>query len=111
MRHELKQIAMDGSLKLRERLVPIMVERASMGLTSPQTCKAIAAWISYIQTSVKNDTAFGDPLADQLRKIVKQSSDVLQGGENIAKVISVPADQIPKVLECLASSMHEFKCT
>ncbi|MBF9030586.1 mannitol dehydrogenase family protein [Rhodobacterales bacterium HKCCE3408] len=44
MRHSLAQIAVDGSLKLRERVAPLIRPDAQ----TPQATEAVAAWIAYV---------------------------------------------------------------
>ncbi len=45
MRHELHQIAADGSLKLSQRIVPILLARKG---DAPAARSALAAWITYL---------------------------------------------------------------
>ena len=71
LRHRLEQIAMDGSLKLRERLLPIMTDRKSAGLQSPASESAIALWAQYVKTQVLANELFHDPNKEQLSALVK----------------------------------------
>lgn len=65
--HRTRQIAMDGSQKLPQRLVASLVARQDMGLTSPMTSLAIAAWMRW-QAGRRDDGTchlVDDPLADR----------------------------------------------
>jgi len=75
MRHALAQIAMDGSLKLRERVVPIIHERAQNGEVSPQAMQAIAAWVAFATETVTNGDALQDPNADEIAQIISNHPD------------------------------------
>lgn len=97
MRHDLSQIAMDGSMKLRERLVPIVLERAKRTLSSPHTCEAIAAWMAFIQHAVKDGMHPNDPNAEQLISAVNDSRDARQCCEKLAQLIGLPDEWVPQV--------------
>lgn len=68
MRHELAQIGMDGSLKLRERLVPILT---GLDGDAPQVTRAIAAWVAFLARTVRDGKGLTDPKADALAALVK----------------------------------------
>ena len=58
---------MDGSQKLRQRLLATIAARAERGLTSPTLCLTVAAWMRW-QGSVDdagNGFVVDDPLADR----------------------------------------------
>ena len=97
MRHELKQIAMDGSVKMRERVVPIIQSRANAGLCSPQACRVVATWIAFIIKAVECGTVLNDPQADQLMKTVQDSRDVSHCCENILQLIGMQRDSLQQV--------------
>ncbi len=69
MRHSLAQIAMDGSLKLRERLVPLILasDRASQGI------EAVAAWIAFVRSAVHEGRELLDPNARELHALVTEA--------------------------------------
>lgn len=62
VRHELRQIATDGSQKLPQRWFATMSERATDGLSSPCHCAATAIWLDYIG----QPDAAPDPVAAKL---------------------------------------------
>jgi len=72
MRHSLEQIATDGSLKLRERIVPILQKRQLAGLASPMILQAISVWAKFVQTRVSNGEQLNDANVEQLSKIVTE---------------------------------------
>ena len=70
MRHELAQIGMDGSLKLRERLVPILT---GLEGDAPQTIRAIAAWVVFLARAVAEGRDIADPKAEALVQAVRDN--------------------------------------
>lgn len=48
--HKLRQIAIDGSLKLRERIVPVLLGQIATGRSIKASTLVIAAWIEYISS-------------------------------------------------------------
>ncbi len=68
LQHRTRQIAMDGSQKLPQRLVQPLIERAAAGKASPALTLAIAAWMRW-QAGWTDDGerfAIDDPAADRL---------------------------------------------
>lgn len=65
MRHRLRQIGSDGSVKIPERWFGALRERRSAGLASPLLELSLAAWVNVIDA---DGLRFGmtDPLADAL---------------------------------------------
>ena len=69
MRHELAQIACDGSLKLHERVLPLIA-----GLDdAPQARQAIAAWIAFVLRRQDTGEALRDPNADRIANLVEDN--------------------------------------
>ncbi len=85
MRHSLAQIAMDGSLKLRERLVPLI--QASD--YAPQATEAVSAWIAFVRRAVREGRALQDPNAEQLHDLVMEADDTGALCETIADLIGL----------------------
>ncbi len=98
MRHELIQIAADGSLKMRERIVPLMGNR---GEESQALC-AIAAWIAFTLQAHRNGTAIADPNAKQITKQFDEAKDISEAAVRLAELIGV-TDMSPLGLDTLAA--------
>ncbi len=62
MRHRLRQIAMDGSLKLPERWLAALRELRAAGRDAPVLEATLAAWAGHTRDDVPDD-----PAADRLR--------------------------------------------
>ncbi len=75
MRHELAQIAMDGSLKLTERIVPIILANCQAGLPSPGAEAAFDAWVRYVKDASTKGDAIADAQADRLQYLLEESDD------------------------------------
>ena len=70
IRDRLAQIGMDGSLKLRERLVPILT---GLEGDAPQTIRAIAAWVVFLVRAVAEGRDIADPKAEALVQAVRDN--------------------------------------
>ena len=70
MRHELAQIAGDGSLKLPERIVPLVTAPDA----APQAMRAIAAWVAFVQRAVERGEPLNDPNAERLAECVRKAA-------------------------------------
>lgn len=68
VRHQLRQIATDGSQKLRQRLVQPLIERQAAGQASPTLARAVAGWMAWLIAEVREGRAIPDPLADTLAR-------------------------------------------
>ncbi len=66
LRHRTAQIAMDGSHKIRVRLLGVVRDRLAAGAEPRWAALAVAAWMRHVQTA----KALEDPLADRLRRTV-----------------------------------------
>jgi fructuronate reductase len=77
--HRLQQIAMDGSQKLPQRLLPTVRERLAAGAPVDRLALAIAAWILYVrgEDDRGNRWDVDDPLAGRLATLHRQASDGL----------------------------------
>ncbi len=83
IRHRTWQIAMDGSQKLRVRLLPTIHERLQRGLPVPCLALAVAGWLRYAGGIDERGGAIEvrDPLAGELRAALEAA-----GAEPAAKV-------------------------
>jgi fructuronate reductase len=71
LRYTTRQVAMDGSRKLPERLAVVVQERWEQGQPSPRALLVVAAWLHLV---LRLDTPFDDPLADALRERARVGS-------------------------------------
>lgn len=68
LQHKLRQIAMDGTLKLPIRLVTTWTDRHMNGLKSPAIEAAIGAWTSFAIAENSAGRALLDPQADAIAR-------------------------------------------
>ncbi|HPE47795.1 MAG TPA: mannitol dehydrogenase family protein [Hyphomonas sp.] len=75
LHHRTRQIAMDGSQKLPPRLVAPLRERRRSGLTCPNQCLAIAAWMRWQLGQDETGRAYtvDDPLANETRRRLRDT--------------------------------------
>jgi len=73
LRHRCQQIAMDGSLKLTQRLFPTINDLLAKQLPTQYIATAIAVWLRYLEI---NDR-ISDPLAAELVPLARNSDAVI----------------------------------
>lgn len=69
IRHNLAQIAWDGSQKLPYRLLGTIADTLEAGRSIAPLCLAVAAWMRFVAQRAKAGIAIVDPLANQLAEI------------------------------------------
>ena len=86
MRHELAQIACDGSLKLRERVVPLIT-----GLdVAPQARRAVAAWVAFVLRTVERGDPLRDPNGERMRLLAEESRSTGAACAALVELIGLP---------------------
>ena len=90
LQHRLRQIAMDGSQKLPQRLLAAWQERQAASTASPAIVMAIAAWMRYVVGRDEQGAIYSivDPLAAPLATAVRQAGD--DAGALVAALLAVP---------------------
>ena len=82
--HRCRQIAMDGSQKMPQRIIGSLNDLAKLNIPAPKLAIAFATWINYLATS----NAINDPLALELVGFAKTKN--LRG---ISALLAVPVDE------------------
>lgn len=77
LNHRLRQIAMDGSQKLPQRMVATWGDRDAMGLASPGIEAGLKAWVDFVAQETRAGRALDDPLANDLARAAEQPSELL----------------------------------
>ena len=74
--HRTRQIAMDGSQKLPQRLLGTLRDRLAAGASTRHLTLAVAGWIRYASGRDEHGNAIDvqDPLAEEFRQIVRNAS-------------------------------------
>jgi fructuronate reductase len=75
IRHELAQIAMDGSQKLPIRILGALSERLAQGRSGDAHCWAAAAWLRFVRRQARSGSAIADPMADALASLGRAMTD------------------------------------
>lgn len=80
LRHHTRQIAMDGSQKLPQRLVAVVRERLAVGAPIEASALGLAAWMRYATGVDEQGEPIDvqDPLAVRLRAITDQAGPVAE---------------------------------
>jgi fructuronate reductase len=94
--HKLSQIAMDGSLKVKQRILPTMRDNLRQGCPSANLTLVMAAWMAFVRHKCSNDgaSALHDPRAGELCEAVEQAKD---GGACVDSLLALD-DLIPEAL-------------
>lgn len=97
LKHQLHQIAMDGSQKMPQRLLGTIRARLAAGLGIERLCFAVAGWLRYLAGATDAGAAYelSDPLAVTLKTAATAPSDRVQALLNITAVFGsdLPADR------------------
>jgi fructuronate reductase len=72
IRHELAQIAWDGSQKLPFRLIGTVLDAMAANRSIERLCLPIAAWLKFLLNATRAQRAIVDPIADRLNVIAAQ---------------------------------------
>jgi fructuronate reductase len=74
IRHELAQIAWDGSKKLPIRIVGTIEDALANGAPIERPCLTLAAWMHFVRRREKADIVLVDPLAEQLARLAREQT-------------------------------------
>lgn len=69
LRHRCEQIAMDGSQKIPQRLLPVLEERLEQGLSVTYLVFALAVWMVFVQ----QQDSLVDPRSSELKSLVQDA--------------------------------------
>jgi fructuronate reductase len=99
LQHRLRQIAMDGSQKLPQRLLGTVTERLSRGESSPALTLAIAAWMRYVTGRAEDGQRYNidDPLAARLAGAVAAAGPAAESlaGELLG-IVEIFGTELPR---------------
>jgi fructuronate reductase len=97
--HRTRQIAMDGSQKLPQRLLGTIRDRLAKGLPATRATLGVAAWMRYV-TGVDEqgrEIDVSDPLATRLRRIADAAGGAPeQLVDGLLRVTEVFGDDLPR---------------
>ncbi|MBL8552537.1 MAG: mannitol dehydrogenase family protein [Hyphomonadaceae bacterium] len=88
IRHELKQIAMDGSQKLPIRVLSVIADRLRGGATIARHALTMAAWMRFVVRSTRSGTKIADPLASALAEL---AAGMIDAEADVARFLSFRA--------------------
>lgn len=86
LKHELIQIAMDGSQKLPVRILSTVKDRLKAGGNSPNALEGVAYWLIFVLSRSAAADAINDPQADTFLGIAKASSSTREKLEAILRI-------------------------
>ena len=81
IRHELAQIAWDGTKKLPVRILGTVRDARRLGRTLDHLCLPLAAWMHFVRRQSAAGTAIVDPLAARLAALARDLTGADPGGD------------------------------
>lgn len=85
--HLLRQIAMDGSQKLPQRVLDPLFENRGAGRSQDRLVKVVAAWIMFLEQNSRG--GIDDPLAETLIAAIASAQDCSEVARNILSIEEV----------------------
>ena len=70
--HQLRQIAMDGSQKLPQRILDPLFENQAAGRACDGLLRVLAGWMVFLQREVRAGKTISDPMSEVLAQAVEQ---------------------------------------
>jgi fructuronate reductase len=96
VRHELQQIAWDGSQKLPVRLLSSLREAIAAGRPVGRLAVPIAAWMRFVRARALAGEPPTDPLAERLTAIGRQCADAADDVGRFLELEPVFGDDLPR---------------
>lgn len=90
LKHQLSQIAMDGSQKISQRWIPTIVEVMEKSQNPKILTKAVCIWIVYIVKSSIEDQKIFDPKEDELKKCFREKLTTAETLNQLSKLEIIP---------------------
>jgi fructuronate reductase len=91
LRHRTTQVAMDGSQKLPQRLLPVLRARRAAGAEPRWAAFSLAAWLRWVSTDV-TDAGVPHPLDDPLAPVLQRAVAGARSAEDVvARLLAVRA--------------------
>jgi fructuronate reductase len=86
LQHSTTQIAMDGSVKIPQRLLGTIEARLEQGLPVPKLALALAAWLHFLRGKSDAGVSYkiDDPMAAHLQELAQQASALAGPAERAA---------------------------
>ena len=105
LRHRTRQIAMDGSQKLPQRLLASLTWRTTRGLASPALALGVAAWMRWQAgtTDAGERVVVDDPLATRTAAIVAAGGDATARAGAMLALLGGDATLLPAIAAALAT--------
>ncbi len=89
LNHELRQIAMDGSLKLPIRQVATWQDRTTKQMSSPYIEAALAAWVGFAMSDTSAGRALQDPAGTEIADLCRNSGSNKEAISALLELIGI----------------------
>lgn len=102
IRHELRQIAMDGSEKLPIRILPVVARERANGVLPKAGVTALAGWVAHL----REGTNVRDPRADELKAAVANGPNI--AARHLLQVVGSPLADDAELIHAVAERYREL---
>lgn len=92
MKHALAQIAQDGSVKLAQRILPVLRHH---GFAAPAARAALVAWMRDVTGAARQGAAIADPHADSIRDAVAPGRSATDRRTALLACLGIASDEPP----------------
>ena len=96
LQHRLLQIAMDGSQKLPQRLLPAAEQRLARGEGIEAIALAVAAWMQFVDTARSRPASLDDPLAARLDTALAGAGEATAIVDALLSLSEIFGDELPR---------------
>ena len=115
LRHRTAQIAMDGSQKIPQRLLPVIRQRLAKGLPIACSATVLAAWMRYAtgRDLAGKPLAVDDPMSGQLADIVAAAPDgeaLVRAMLSVEVVFGSDLGHSAALVAAVAAAMRHLEC-
>lgn len=95
LKHQLKQIAMDGSQKISQRWIPTITELLDHSNDPKALLKALSVWIVYVVKNINQNEKLFDPMEEKLKRFFSKHITLDELISQLPKLEIIPT----KILE------------
>lgn len=96
LQHRLLQIAMDGSQKLPQRLLPAAEQRLARGEGIEAIALAVAAWMQFVDAARSSPGALDDPLVARLDTALAGAGEATAIVDALLSLSEIFGDELPR---------------
>ncbi len=113
IRHQLAQIAWDGSQKIQMRLLPVIRDNLKLQRPTRHLCLALASWFEFICLALRAGREIVDPMAAQFARMPaltdRDAGNVVNGFLGIEAIFGDDLIHNPLIIRQLTDSLDSLR--